>query len=47
MGSGLAITHVRPRCVVECGAEPDEHAEGWRGYRADLPEEDDEPVLVF
>ena len=34
------------RCV-ECGAEPDEQAVGWRAYHAEDPEEDDEPELVL
>ena len=34
------------RCV-ECRAEPDGEARGWRGLRVDDPEEGDEPELGF
>jgi hypothetical protein len=42
MRAGLAL-----RCV-ECGAEADELAAGWRAYRAgDLDEDDVVEVLMF
>jgi hypothetical protein len=31
---------------VECGATADRDAERWRVYRADLPDEDEQPELV-
>jgi hypothetical protein len=31
---------------VECGATADQDAEGWRMYRADLPDEDEQPELA-
>ena len=33
------------RCA-ECDAEAHENAEGWRLYRADVPDEDEEPELA-
>jgi hypothetical protein len=33
------------RCA-ECDAVADDDADGWRIYRADIPDEDDEPELV-
>jgi hypothetical protein len=32
---------------AECGCTDDEKAAGWRGYRDDLPEEDEQPSLAF
>jgi hypothetical protein len=32
---------------AECGCIDDEKAAGWRGYREDLPDEDEQPSLVF
>jgi hypothetical protein len=31
---------------AECGCS-DEKAAGWRGYREDLPDEDEQPSLAF
>jgi hypothetical protein len=31
---------------VECGAKPDERAEGWRGYRVDDPDGNELPELA-
>jgi hypothetical protein len=28
---------------AECGCSDDERAAGWRGYREDLPDEDEQP----
>jgi hypothetical protein len=42
---GLNLSGDPVECT-ECGAEADEHAIGWRGYRAELPE-DEEPELKF
>lgn len=32
---------------AECGCTDDEEAVGWRGYREDLPDEDEQPSLAF
>jgi hypothetical protein len=32
---------------VECGAKPDERAEGWRGYRVDDPDQNEPLELAF
>jgi hypothetical protein len=32
---------------AECGCIDDEKAAGWRGYREDLPDEGEQPSLVF
>jgi len=32
---------------AECGRSNDGEAAGWRGYRDDLPDEDEQPSLVF
>jgi len=32
---------------AECGCSDDGEAAGWRGYREDLPDEDEQPSLVF
>jgi hypothetical protein len=32
---------------AECGCIDDGKAAGWRGYREDLPDEDEQPSLVF
>ncbi|HEU4614498.1 MAG TPA: hypothetical protein VFS15_20525 [Kofleriaceae bacterium] len=32
---------------AECGCTDDEEAVGWRGYREDLPDEDQQPSLAF
>ena len=32
---------------AECGRADDEKATGWRGYREDLPDEDEQPSLAF
>jgi hypothetical protein len=32
---------------AECGCIDDEKAAGWRGYREDLPDEDEQPSLAY
>lgn len=32
---------------AECGRADEEKAAGWRGYREDLPDEDEQPSLAF
>jgi len=32
---------------AECGRTDDGEAAGWRGYREDLPDEDEQPALAF
>jgi len=32
---------------AECGRTDDGKAAGWRGYREDLPDEDEQPSLAF
>jgi hypothetical protein len=45
-GEQVHANDERSLVCVECGAEADEDADGWGMYRADLPEEDDEPELA-
>jgi len=32
---------------AECGRSDDGKAAGWRGYREDVPDEDEQPSLAF
>jgi hypothetical protein len=36
-----------PLECIECGAVAGPKAAGWRGYRIDVPEEDEQPAVAF